>query len=94
MGEYADIAIEEGMDSWYEDRNEYGNYAISQKNPTHYHDYYDGISIVATTEKAYLIAFKDGNKCWVAKKLCKKVEATSVYIWERAKLTPINKKGD
>lgn len=90
MGEFADMAIEQGIDSWYDDRNEYGNYSCSYSiDHLHYHTFYDGITVEVTTDKAYLIKFDGGDKCWVAKRLCKKLKENSVYIWKQAELNPI-----
>lgn len=77
-------------DSLYGDGDGGRSYNRSrERDPLHYHNKYMDISIEATTEKAYLIKFNDGDKCWVAKKLCKKLEKDSVYIWHGVKLTPI-----
>ena len=59
-------------------------------NPLRYHNRYDNIHVEVKTAKAYLITFNNGEQCWVAKKLCKKLTDTSVYIWHKAKLNAIN----
>ena len=96
MGEFADMAIEQGMDDWMsgygDDRMDYDGPAPRRRpvNPLYYHNFYDNIRLEAKTPRAYLIEFSDGTQCWVAKKLCKKLTDTSVYIWYKTTLKPVS----
>lgn len=94
MGEYAEMAIEQEINGWYDDRHDYGNYRIIQRNPLYYHNYYSSIHLEAETDRAFLIQFNGGEKCWVAKTLCKKLTKDSVYIWNKATLKPIKENNE
>ena len=71
-----------------------GGYRRSHRlpDPLHFHDFYRDVKFEAFTEKAYLIQFKSGDKCWVAKSLCRNKTKDSVCIWRGATLKPIKEK--
>ena len=61
-------------------------------DPLYFHNIYRDVKFEGETEKAYLIQFTDGNKCWVAKSLCRCKQKDSIYIWRGITLTPIKEK--
>lgn len=67
------------------------SHAWTEKDPLYFHKYFNNIKIIHKTQKAYLIKFNDKSKHWVPKKLCKKIEKNSIYIWKNFKLNAENK---
>ena len=74
--------------SWAMDADGYDG-SNMEYDPLYYHTLCREIEVTQKTEKAYLIKFKNGSECWVAKKLCESLTDDSVYIWSKAILTPI-----
>jgi len=88
MGEYADMAIDEGIYDWGDDREGYN--PSKSSDPLYYHIYHNNTTVDYETDKAYLVTFSDNKQGWVAKALCRHVEKASVYIHRSYKFVPIN----